>query len=98
VTERRQWLLAVVVAVLAILLGRGLLLAFNDFFFVDRGLELPPTEPPSQVVTPLLALAFHRLDHYITRSLIVSIPVPPACRTAGLLATAGHSPQPGRKG
>jgi hypothetical protein len=68
VTERRQWLLAVVVAVLAILLGRGLLLASNDFFFVDRGLELPPTETPSQFVVPLLALAFHRLGHHIIRS------------------------------
>jgi hypothetical protein len=46
VTERRQWLLAVVVAVLAILLGRGLLLASDDFFFADVGLELPPTETP----------------------------------------------------
>lgn len=60
--ERRPWLLAIVV-VLAILLGCGLLLAFNYFLFADVGLELPPTETPSQLVVPLLTLRCHDRFH-----------------------------------
>ena len=59
-TTDMAWWEAALAIIAIVVLGCVLLLAFNYFFFADVGLESPATEPPSQLIGPLLGLARRR--------------------------------------
>lgn len=61
-TSDTAWWKAALAVVAIVVLGCVLLLAFNYFFFADVGLESPSTEPPSQLIVPLLGPVHRRLS------------------------------------